>query len=163
MACRGDESCQAVYEIFLMLTRRQQRLYEDVADIYSPDSLTMKTGSKRMQDVSFVPTPVATNVKGMFMSSVENAHGGSSLGRDDVDNLFTLDRWRCAANARQDDGSPLIINDGWVIHLKTSGSPDRLGWWICQGGSKIRPIRRRRQTNTQTVNVSRTLKPSGIS
>lgn len=142
--------------------RRQDALYEDLADFYEPLPTAQVTDSKRMQDTLYSAEPVATNVKGMFPSKVENAHGGSPLGRSDVDNLFTLDGFRIRADAKRDDGTPLIVGDAWIVRLKTAKNPDRLGWWVTQGGSKIRASKKRRAINTQTMLMKRTLKHPGI-
>ncbi len=146
-----------------MLTRRQARLYEDIADIYEPLPIEVKSGSKRMADRKTSPTPIATNVRGMYVSKSESADGGSPVGRSEKDLVnFTVDRWRCRADQRRDDGTPLEIGDLFVIHLKTSRHPDKEGWWVCQGGAKMRPARARRPINTQTVSMKKSLKPYGV-
>lgn len=144
-------------------TDRQDALYEDLADIYEPLPLEAKTGSKRMADRKHAPTPIATNVKGMYVSKPESAEGGGPVGRVEKDLvMFTVDRYRCRADQKRDDGTPLVIGDLYVIHLKTSRHPDKLGWWVCQGGAKFRPARARRPINTQTVSMKKSMKPYGV-
>jgi hypothetical protein len=145
-----------------VLNKRQERFYQDRANVYKPQALTTKTGSVRMKDRKVSASPIATNIPCMMLSKPEASEAGV-IGRSEKDLvMFSLDRFRFAADQKADDGSTLQVDDGYIIQLKTPGHPDYDGWWICQGGSKIRIRRTRRDVNIQTVNCKRTTQPFGV-
>lgn len=139
----------------MALNARQQRLYNDLVDIYVPSSLAVDGTTRRLTtDPKYPSTATYASVTCGFFSTQENPSLVQPIGRSNQDNIFTMDLFKF--DAAQD------INDTYVIQLKTVGHPQYGQWWIVVGGAEIRTSRGKRTGNYAKVFAKHITKPAGI-
>lgn len=136
----------------MSLTPRQLRFYQDIIDIYKPETLDHTSGGF-VADVRYNPTPVATSVPCLYMAKTEIATGGE-VGRENQDMIFTFDEFHVESSTD--------LEDMYLIRLMTPGHPQLHDYWKVVGNAKIRVSRTTaRKPNMRLVYAKATLRPPG--
>lgn len=123
------------------LSNRQRRLYTDRVDLYARKRATAAAGVPG--GVSFPLTE--SGVRG-YRQTLDSTSEPTLAGRQEVDNMLTIDQWHFAEHQE--------IDEGWWIRDVTPGSETYGRWWITRGQPVRIPQRGKRQAGHTHIRAS---------
>lgn len=113
----------------MALSRRQQRAYTDIVDLYRPNP-AFTIGANNVAGDPTMPaenTPTFADVACHWESKPEVAEPRAP-GRTNTDNMFTIDVFHFHIDQE--------VGEGWFIKLKTPDHPEEGSWFVCQGDAQ---------------------------